>query len=88
MSEWQTLDSLPRDKSVIVRVVPTEGNRNFAKWPPEAHAAYIDDAGNILNYETMDVDTGLWGQYWICTHWMPFPSAALPTSIKKATPDA
>lgn len=70
---WQPIGTAPRDASVLVAVEPTKSNKAFRYWPVTVHAAYIDDDGNVLNYETLAVDAGLYGQFWSATHWMAFP---------------
>lgn len=70
---WQAIGTAPRDASVLVAVEPTEDNKTFASWPVQVHAAYIDEDGNVLNYETLSVDPGLYGQFWRATHWHAFP---------------
>lgn len=75
MGDWQDITTAPRDATVLVVTVPSPDNHTFAAWPPTVHAAYIDDDGNVCNYETLTPDPGLFGQFWRSTHWMPFPPA-------------
>jgi len=77
MTTWQDISTAPRDASVLVRIIPSPDNHTFADYPPTTHAAYVCEEGYICNYETLEPDNSLHGQYWRCTHWQAMPSAEL-----------
>ena len=77
--DWRPRETLPRDRSVLVTVVPGPLNRAFETAHPQTLAAYVDEDGIICDYGTWVPDTQLNAEhYWRATHWMPFPTPYRP----------
>lgn len=74
MGEWMPIETLPRDRTVLVVMEPTESNATFfGKLAPAVHPAYVDERGRVCDCGDFRPDIGIARGVYRATHWMPLP---------------
>jgi hypothetical protein len=74
MTNWQPIETAPKDRTVLLVVEPTEQNfLFFGSHGPNTAPYYIDPDGVICDPGQWMPDPGIRAGKWRATHWMPLP---------------
>lgn len=79
MSEWQPIESAPRDTVALIVYAATEKNTAFP-GRVDVLPVYFDEEGRVLDYATSKPEVGIVSGYWRATHWMPLPEPPARTT--------
>ncbi len=70
---WQTMDNLPKDRTVLVSVAATEKPPYLYGQAPSTLPAYIDPDGRFCDCGSWKPDAGLDGPHFRAERWMELP---------------
>lgn len=84
MAEWQPIETMPRDNTLVLIAVPahtTDKRQHYYHVASRTHGptfriyglgqSYSHEPGCAEHYSKLGPDTG---NYWLPTHWQPLPS--------------